>query len=160
MRSNIYAGVIRAELHRIGTDDNWYLQSNGSGPLNRLAITETEQRQRQITLIEAISNFIASPTGAKVAAWAPHVFLSEGAIIMSSVRTAPFVSPIQVTLDNKDNPIGCRDYKRTCESFRDENNTWVETFDNAADLLKKSGTLAQKLTGGSNGAKAAAHTQS
>lgn len=160
MRSNIYAGVIRAELHRIGTDDNWYLQSNGKSPADRLAITEEEQRQRQVTLLEAISNFIASPSGAKVAAWAPHVFLTEGAIIMSSVRTAPFVSPIQVTLGDKDNPIGRRDYKRTCESFGDEKHTWVKTFDNATELLTKSEELAQKLRGPSNGAKAAAQAQS
>jgi CRISPR-associated autoregulator DevR family len=154
MRSNIYAGVIRAELHRIGTDDNWYLQSNGNATVDRLAITAQQQRQRQVTLIEAISNFIASPTGAKVAAWAPHVFLTEGAIIMSAGRTAPFVSPIHVTLGDKDNPIGRRDYKRACGRFADETHTWVETFDNATDLLKKSEELAQKLPGGSNEAEA------
>ena len=40
----------------------------------RYAITTDEQKKRQIALIEAIVNFIASPTGAKTAGWAPHVF--------------------------------------------------------------------------------------
>jgi CRISPR-associated autoregulator DevR family len=154
MRSNIYAGVIRAELHRIGTDDNWYLQSNGGEPLSRLAITAQQQRERQIALLQAISNFIASPTGAKVAAWAPHVFLTEGAIILSSTRTAPFVSPIKVTLDDSKNPISLyQDYMRGCETFRREGETWVKTFTNAAQLLSGSAELVNVLRGDVGGAK-------
>jgi CRISPR-associated autoregulator DevR family len=101
MRSNIYAGVIRADLHRIGTDDYWYWQDN----TNRLAITLEEQRKRQRALTQAIANFIASPTGAKVAGWAPHVFLTEGAILLTSCRTSPFCSPIKVNLADPRNPV-------------------------------------------------------
>jgi len=101
MRSNIYGGVIRADLHRRGTDDNWYLQTNN----NRLAIKADEQKKRQKALIKAIINFIASPTGAKVAAWAPHIFKVEGVVLHSSNRTAPFVSPIIVEVSNEKTPV-------------------------------------------------------
>jgi CRISPR-associated autoregulator DevR family len=154
MRSNIYGGVVRVELHRIGTDDNWYLLLNGKKALPRLAITPGEQRRRQVAVLEAISNFIASPTGAKVAAWAPHVFLVEGAIILSSARTAPFVSPIQVTLSDTKNPISRRDdYTQMCETFADGKDTWVKTFRNASELLAKTGELTTILRGERNGAE-------
>lgn len=58
MRSNIYGGVIRADLYRVGTDDYWYLQNP---PVDRLAITDKEQKKRQKTLVQAIIEFIASP---------------------------------------------------------------------------------------------------
>lgn len=106
MRSNVYGGVIRADLHRIGMDDHWYLQQPTNGTTTeRLAISSDEQLKRQKALIRAIINFIASPTGAKVAGWAPHVFLVEGAILHSADRTAPFVSPIVVDVSNKQKPV-------------------------------------------------------
>ena len=80
---------------------------------------------------------------------------------MSAVRTAPFVSPIQVTLSEKNSPIGRRDdYMQTCESFGDEKQTWVKTFRNANELLTKTEELAKKLGGASDGAKDPAETQS
>ncbi len=138
MRSNIYAGVIRAELHRIGTDDYWYLQKDGNGKsVSRLAVTEDEQRKRQRALVEAIIGFIASPTGAKVAGWAPHVFLCEGAVLLASTRTAPFESPIRVDLGNKDKPVGPNtEYRKRMEALANKADAWAWTFQSAADLLK------------------------
>lgn len=151
MRTNVYAGVIRAELHRIGTDDNWYLHSNGQ---KRLAVTQEEQRQRQTAMIESISDFIVSPTGAKVAAWAPHVFLAEGALVLTSARTAPFVSPIEVKLSDDNQPIRTRDdYQKICTSFDDGRETWVRCFRNAKDLLNVTGEMVGILKGDSDGAE-------
>jgi CRISPR-associated protein Cst2 len=151
MRTNIYAGVIRAELHRIGTDDNWYLQPNGQA---RLAVTAEEQHRRQIALVEAIANFIVSPTGAKVAAWAPHVFLNEGAVILTSARTAPFVSPIEVKVNDNDQPIRPRvDYQQACTAFDDGRETWGRAFHDAKELLGVTGEIVGILKGYSDGAK-------
>lgn len=132
MRSNIYGGVIRADLHRIGTDDNWYLQNK-----NRLAITDDERSKRQKALIRAIIDFIASPTGAKVAAWAPHVFKVEGAILHSANRTAPFISPIAVNVKSEENPVSLNEsYQTKMKNIAAENNgimTWQ--FSDQEELL-------------------------
>lgn len=142
MRSNIYGGVIRADLHRIGTDDYWYLQTGKE----RLAIQADEQKKRQIALIEAIINFIASPTGAKTAGWAPHVFLTEGAILLTSARTAPFASPIKVDLTNKDTPVQADStYAKTMEDLKNQTDTWVWKFNNVKDLLEKISQIKAKL---------------
>ncbi|MCF6154892.1 MAG: DevR family CRISPR-associated autoregulator [Candidatus Brocadia sp.] len=144
MRSNTYGGVIRADLHRIGTDDYWYLQ-NGQ---NRLAITPEEQKKRQVALIEAIINFIASPTGAKTAGWAPHVFLTEGAILLTSARTAPFASPIKVDLTKKDTPVQAdSSYAKTMEDLNNNTDTWVWKFNNVKELLEKISQIKAKLEG-------------
>jgi CRISPR-associated autoregulator DevR family len=133
MRSNIYAGVIRADLHRIGTDDYWYLQDK----TERLAVTPEEQKKRQVALIQAIANFIASPTGAKVAGWAPHVFLTEGAILLTSSRTAPFRSPIKVSLGDSENPIQSDpSYAKAMEGLANERDgTWVWIFTDTKGLI-------------------------
>ena len=134
MRSNTYGGVIRADLHRVGTDDYWYLQKDK----NRLAIEAAEQRKRQLALIEAIINFIAAPTGAKTAGWAPHVFLTEGVILLTSARTAPFASPIKVDLSKKDAPVQADStYAKTMEDLKNETDTWAWKFNNVKELLEK-----------------------
>ncbi|MCL5076341.1 MAG: hypothetical protein M1136_11980 [Chloroflexi bacterium] len=146
MRSNVYAGVIRADLHRIGTDDYWYLQQDKS---KRLAIEPEEQKRRQTALIQAIANFIASPTGAKVAGWAPHVFLTEGAILLTSSRTAPFRSPIKVGLGDPENPIrpdyGYAEAMKRMASNKD--GTWVWIFTDTKGLLKAVVEATNKLKG-------------
>lgn len=151
MRSNIYGGVIRADLHRVGTDDYWYLQ-NGQ---NRLAITETEQKKRQTALIDAIVNFIVSPTGAKTAGWAPHVFLTEGAILLTSARTAPFASPIKVDLTKRDIPVQPEpSYAETMKKLANGKNgnedtpnadTWVWTFKDVQQLISTIPQIKSKI---------------
>ena len=144
MRSNIYGGVIRVDLHRIGTDDYWYLQNDQQ----RLAITEPEQKKRQAALIEAIINFIASPTGAKTAGWAPHVFLTEGVILLTSARTAPFASPIKVDLNDKDTPVQADStYGKTMEDIKNDTDTWVWKFKDAKELIDTISKIKAKLGG-------------
>lgn len=144
MRSNTYGGIIRADLHRIGTDDYWYLQKGQ----NRLAISEPDQRKRQAALIEAIINFIASPTGAKTAGWAPHVFLTEGTILLTSARTAPFASPIKVDLTKKDTPVQANSsYAKIMEDLNNNTDTWAWKFNNVKELLEKISQIKAKLEG-------------
>jgi CRISPR-associated protein Cst2 len=148
MRSNIYGGVIRADLHRIGTDDYWYLQDNQQ----RLAIKDVEQKNRQKALIQAIVDFVASPTGAKVAGWAPHVFLTEGAILLTSSRTAPFASPIKVDLSDSDRPVQPDSgYKGKMQKLKNDTDTWVWTFDDVQGLLEAATQVGGKLDGKENG---------
>lgn len=142
MRSNIYGGIIRADLHRIGTDDYWYLQKGKQ----RLAISQEEQKKRQKALVQAIGDFIASPNGAKVSAWAPHVFLVEGAILLSSRRTAPFTSPIKVDLSNEEKPVQFNSgYLKAIEDLKNDKDTWVWTFSDARELIKSVTQIISKL---------------
>lgn len=131
MRTNIYGGVIRIDLHRIGMDDNWYLQNDTI----RLAITPEEQQRRQKALIKAVINFIASPTGAKVAAWAPHIFKVEGAILHSQHRTAPFISPISVSVNNNEKPVFLNENYQTEMSNITGDGITSWTFSNQQELL-------------------------
>ncbi|MCC7211530.1 MAG: hypothetical protein IT451_06705 [Candidatus Brocadia sp.] len=150
MRSNTYGGIIRADLHRIGTDDYWYLQNNQQ----RLAITAPEQQKRQTALIEAIINFIASPTGAKTAGWAPHVFLTEGAILLTSARTAPFASPIKVDLNDKNTPVKAdSSYSQTMKDLENNNDAWVWTFKNIQELINALPQITAKIEGNNNAEK-------
>jgi CRISPR-associated protein Cst2 len=149
MRSNIYGGIIRADLHRIGTDDYWYLQPKQDGKdVKRLAITPDEQKKRQVAMIQAIANFIASPTGAKVAGWAPHVFLTEGVILLSSERTAPFVSPIKVCLNDTDHPVQANsEYSQLTMNVADNTKTWAWSFSGPKELLEAIKEVVAKLEG-------------
>jgi CRISPR-associated autoregulator DevR family len=98
MRSNVYGGVLRLDLHRIGTDDYWYLNPDLTNQRQTLIPGELQLRQK--ALVRAAADFVASPKGAKTAAWLPHVFLTEGSIITATDRTAPFISPIKLLFEN------------------------------------------------------------
>jgi len=156
MRSNIYGGVIRADLHRIGTDDYWYLQledkDNKKKQKERLAVAPGQQKVRQKALVQAIVNFIASPTGAKVAGWAPHVFLTEGTILLTSSRTAPFASPIKVDLSDSDRPVQLDStYVDKMKKLDKDGDTWVRAFTDVQGLLTAATEIISKLDGKSNG---------
>ncbi len=150
MRSNTYGGIIRADLHRIGTDDYWYLQNGAEA--QRLAITPEEQKKRQTALVRAIANFIASPTGAKTAGWAPHVFLTEGAILLTSSRTAPFASPIRIDVNDSNRPVQPdSDYTRKMEELKQDEDTWVWPFASVKELLEAATEVVSKLDGNAHG---------
>lgn len=141
VRSNVYGGVVRADLHRVGTDDHWYLLG-----ADRLAVEREQQRRRQVALINAIVNFIAAPTGAKTAAWAPHVFLTEGVILLTSARTAPFTSPVQVNLRDEDKPVSANPgYVSAMTALNNGTDTWTWTFNNVQELITAGGNAATTL---------------
>jgi CRISPR-associated autoregulator DevR family len=137
MRSNVYGGVIRADLHRVGTDDYWYLHRKGNETESRSVITPAEQRSRQKALIQAFVDYIASPCGAKTAGWAPHVFRTEGVILLTSARTAPFASPITVDLAEPDGKTIRADstYQSQMMQLKNESDTWAWTFSDVKALL-------------------------
>lgn len=149
MRSNVYGGVIRADLHRIGTDDHWYLLSQ-----DRLAVDSNERHRRQGALVNAITNFIASPTGAKTVAWAPHVFLTQGAILLTSVRTAPFTSPIQVNLrpnvsnsDGERRPVSANSsYRESMQDLDNKKDTWVWAFNDVKQLIEAAQEVTNRIS--------------
>ncbi len=110
------------------------------------------RKKRQKALIAAITNFVASPTGAKVAAWAPHVFLTEGAILLTSSRTAPFASPIKVDLENTDRPIQLDPtYAKRMQDLANEDDTWVWSFNDVKGLLDSATEVLKTLDGGHDG---------
>jgi CRISPR-associated protein Cst2 len=149
MRSNVYGGVVRADLHRIGTDDYWHLHPKENGKeVERLAIKPREQTHRQVALVRAIANFIASPAGAKVAGWAPHLFFTEGIILLSSDRTAPFVSPIKVCLNDSTHPVQANlEYSQSMMSLADKQKAWAWPFKNTKELLEATEQVVKILEG-------------
>jgi hypothetical protein len=57
-------------------------------------------------------------------------------VLVTSTRTAPFVSPIRVELANKDNPVGANlDYSKRIEGTGQDEWSVGTTFQSAADLL-------------------------
>ncbi|RUM89847.1 MAG: DevR family CRISPR-associated autoregulator [Thermodesulfatator sp.] len=105
MRSNVYGGVFRAALHRLGTDDYWHLQEDAP----REILKPQDKLRRMQALVEAFFEFLTSPRGAKEAAWCPHLFLLEGAAVFRKNGTAPFVSPIKVDLSSPEAPVKPRE---------------------------------------------------
>ena len=148
MRSNVYGGVIRADLSRIGTDDYWYLHRTAEGkPKERLVIDAEYVKCRQIALIQAFVDYLASPTGAKTAGWAPHVFKTEGVILLTSARTAPFASPICVDVASSDGRAIKADpsYQGRMKDLENGADTWAWTFSDIKTLLEAGRQAGAKL---------------
>lgn len=148
MRSNVYGGVIRADLHRVGTDDYWYLQPKKDGaPASRSVILPAEVTKRQKTLVQSMIDYIAAPTGAKTAGWAPHVFKTEGVILLTSARTAPFASPISVNLADPEGKAIRADstYQSRMTLLENSTDTWAWTFADVKTLLDAGSNVLNKL---------------
>jgi CRISPR-associated autoregulator DevR family len=144
MRTNVYGGVIRADLHRIGTDDYWYLATDNA----RLAIESDAQLTRQEALVSAFVDYLISPSGAKTAGWAPHVFKTEGVILLSSARTAPFVSPITVDLSVAGGPISANSsYQTQMKDLENGTDTWAWTFSDLKSLITAQTSVLSRLRG-------------
>jgi CRISPR-associated protein Cst2 len=141
--------VIRADLHRVGTDDYWYLHRKGNETENRSVVTSAEQKCRQKALIQAFVDYIASPCGAKTAGWAPHVFKTEGVILLTSARTAPFASPITVDLAEPDGKAIRAEstYQSQMMQLKNETDTWAWTFSDVKELLHANDCVVEILDG-------------
>jgi len=99
MRIGTYGGVLRIDLDRIGFNDWWWL---GSG-VNKYAISDAERYKRMWVLLEAIKQWMLSPSFAKQAGWLQHQDGTfEGVIVLSSDGPAPFYSPIKFELEGGD----------------------------------------------------------
>jgi len=150
MRSNIYGGIVRADLHRIGTDDYWYLHRTADNKSEDRSVLKPEDtKKRQKALVQSIVDYIAAPTGAKTAGWAPHVFKTEGVILLTSTRTAPFASPISVNLaDQEGKPIRLDPtYQSRMTDLKNEVDTWAWTFSDVKSLLQAGEGVLGKLDG-------------
>jgi CRISPR-associated autoregulator DevR family len=150
MRSNVYGGVMRADLHRVGTDDYWYLHRDTDGKTKtRVVVVPEEVSKRQKALIQAMIDYIASPAGAKTAGWAPHVFKTEGVILLTSARTAPFASPIKVNLEDPDGRAIRADstYQARMAQLQNESDTWAWTFSDVKTLLDAGSAVFNRLDG-------------
>ena len=96
MRIGTYGGVLRIDLDRIGFNDWWWL---GSG-VKEYAILDPERYKRMWVLLEAIKQWMLSPSFAKQAGWLQHQDGTfEGVIVLSSDGPAPFYSPIKFELE-------------------------------------------------------------
>lgn len=149
MRSNVYGGVIRADLHRVGTDDYWYLNGKDGKAESRSVVSPEEQKRRQKALIQALVDYVASPSGAKTAGWAPHVFKTEGVILLTSARTAPFASPIAVNLADPEGKAIRADstYQSQMTQLQNKTDTWAWTFSDVKTLLDANNCVLKTLDG-------------
>ena len=99
MRIGTYGGVLRIDLDRIGFNDWWWL---GDG-VDRYAISDAERYKRMWVLLEAIKQWMLSPSFAKQAGWLHHPDGTfEGVIVLSTDGPAPFYSPIKFELEGGD----------------------------------------------------------
>jgi len=101
MRVGIYGGVLRIDLDRIGRNDWWWLNPNG---FKEYALSPQDRLKRAYLLLEAIKQWLLSPTFAKQTAWLQHQSgLLEGSIVLSKDGAAPFVSPIKFEVEIDEN---------------------------------------------------------
>ena len=104
MRIGIYGGVLRIDLDRIGRNDWWWLNpksdSNPNG-FEEYALPPEDRLKRACLLLEAIKQWLISPSFAKQTGWLQHQSgLLEGSIVLSKDGAAPFVSPIKFEIED------------------------------------------------------------
>ncbi len=104
MRVGIYGGVIRIDLDRIGFNDWWWL--NPEKFKGKRYIDDEERKKRIKCLLDAIEQWLISPSFAKQTGWLQHMSgLLEGVIVLSKNGAAPFYSPIKFELENNEIPV-------------------------------------------------------
>ncbi len=89
-----------------------------------------------------------------MAAWAPHVFLIEGVILLSVGRTASFVSPIKVCLDDGNHPVQANsEYRQSMMNLANNQKAWAWSFGSAKELLAAVEKTIRTLEGNNEGQK-------
>ncbi|MEM4204863.1 MAG: DevR family CRISPR-associated autoregulator [Candidatus Methanomethylicaceae archaeon] len=144
MRTGIYSGVLRLDLDRIGFNDWWWLQNGAS----QYVIGDDERSTRIRLLIEAIRQWLISPSFAKQTGWLQHMSgLLEGAIVLSKDGPAPFYSPIQFEANPtpviKPNP----EYRNLLERVKSKTNNTLEIhrFDSPDQFEEKMKGIENKF---------------
>lgn len=159
MRTGIYGGVLRVDLDRIGFNDWWWLQSGAQ----QYAIDVDERKKRSRLLLEAIHQWLISPTFAKQAGWLQHMSgLLEGSIVLSKDGPAPFYSPIQFEINSdpviKPNP----EYRNLLDRVKSQSGDALEVyrFDSPEQFKQKMKEIESKFlaSGGSSNAPQASNT--
>jgi len=143
MRVGVYGGVLRIDLDRIGRNDWWWLNpksdSNSNG-FEEYALKSQDRLKRACLLLEAIKEWLLSPTFAKQTGWLHHQSgLLEGSIVLSKDGAAPFVSPIKFEIEDC-KPIIKRnkDYKEILQKIvsQDTNHYKQYNFDSPKELIE------------------------
>jgi len=148
MRNGIYGGVVRIDLDRIGFNDWWWLGEN----VNKYAILDAERYKRMWVLLEAIKQWMLSPSFAKQAGWLHHPDGTfEGVIVLSTDGPAPFYSPIKFELENGDpnrpvikpNP----EYRKIIQQLKGKcgDTLKVEEFNQPSEFKEKIGQVIEEL---------------
>ena len=148
MRVGIYGGVLRIDLDRIGRNDWWWLDPN----FKEYPLEDGERLKRACLLIEAIEQWLLSPTFAKQTGWLQHQSgLLEGSIVLSKNGAAPFVSPIKFEVENGNPVIKKNNYRSILNTIVPENTEKAkseETFKNENYKkydFSKPGELIEKI---------------
>jgi CRISPR-associated protein Cst2 len=150
MRIGIYGGVLRIDLDRIGFNDWWWLSKDQKN--NKYAISDSKRYKRMWVLLEAIKQWMLSPSFAKQAGWLHHPDGTfEGVIVLSTDGPAPFYSPIKFELENGDpnRPIikpnpQYRDIITQLEG-KCGNKLKVEEFNRPSEFKEKIGKVIEDL---------------
>jgi CRISPR-associated protein Cst2 len=148
MRIGIYGGVLRIDFDRIGFNDWWWLGNN----VSKYAIPDAERYKRMWVLLEAIKQWLLSPTFAKQAGWLHHPDGTfEGVIVLSTDGPAPFYSPIKFELQGGDlnrpiikfNP----QYRDIIRQLKEKcgGKLRVEEFDRPDEFKEKVGQVVREL---------------
>lgn len=158
MRTGIYGSVLRVDLDRIGFNDWWWLQSG----TEQYAIEEPERKKRIRLLLQAIRQWLMSPSFAKQAGWLEHMSgLLEGAIVLSKDGPAPFYSPIKFELEGGDpsKPVikPNREYRELLEKVKNQcgDSLEIHRFDGPDVLKQKMTEIERKFMEGSTDATSA-----
>jgi CRISPR-associated protein Cst2 len=95
MRVGVYSGVFRFDLRRVGVSDWAWLNENSEAR----AINDTERNDRIAALLDALEQWLLSPSGARQAGWLQHQSDErDGIFCLSGSGPAPFVSPLALNL--------------------------------------------------------------
>jgi CRISPR-associated protein Cst2 len=104
MRVGVYSGVFRFDLGRVGVSDWAWINSNSEAK----AIDDSECKKRIATLLDALEQWLLSPSGARQAGWLQHQSdHRDGIFCLSGSGPAPFVSPLSLDLadGHKGDPV-------------------------------------------------------
>ena len=148
MRIGTYGGVLRIDLDRIGFNDWWWL----GGGVNKYAISDAERYKRMWVLLEAIKQWMLSPSFAKQAGWLQHQDGTfEGVIVLSSDGPAPFYSPIKFELEggNPNRPVikPNPQYREILNRLKDKcgDTLKVKEFSKPDEFKEKVGQIIEEL---------------
>lgn len=147
IRSAIYGGVMRFDLDRIGHNDWWWLQRDGTP--QRWPVAEEQRRDRARTLLKAARQWLLSLSGARQAGWLQHQGEPfEGVLVLSQDGPAPFISPIGLGVENSKpcvKPNG--NYREAVKRLAEQKGAGLTSyeFNNQAELMEKFEDIYKEL---------------
>ncbi len=117
MRVGRYSGVFRFDLGRVGLSDWAWLNKETEARV----IDEAERKRRIGAMLDAVEQWLLSPSGARQAGWLQHqTGERHGIFCLSSSGPAPFVSPLSLDLNagRKGDPVAYNpDYRQSLKDL-------------------------------------------